>query len=674
MSAKSDIAARMRELSEEIEKHNRAYYIESAPTISDREYDRLMAELIQLEQEHPELASPFTPTQRVGGKPLEEFSQIAHRVPMMSLDNTYSSGDLREFVTRAEKLVPGQPITWILEPKIDGVAVTLRYEKGQLVHGATRGDGRTGDDITANLKTIRQIPFNLHGNKAPSVLEVRGEVYLSRDGFQSINKEREKAGEALFVNPRNAAAGTLKLLDSREVAHRPLEAIFYQVAEVEGVTLETHHQSLELIRTLGFTTHARTWTCEGVESIETALKELDAYRRKLPYETDGGVLKADSIAQQRKLGHTSKAPRWSIAYKFETEKAQTLLKNIEVQVGRTGALTPVAILEPVFVSGSTVSRATLHNEDEIARKDIRIGDTVVIEKAGEVIPAVLEVVKSKRPSHSHPFTMPTKCPVCSGKVTRDVVAGEEGSHVRCENLSCPAQIKRRVQHYATRGAMDIEGLGEALVDQLVEAKLVKSIADLYDLTADRVAALERMGEKSAQNLIDGIDASRKRELWRLIFGLGIRHVGAASARSLARHFGSIERLQHASFEELQAVPDVGEIVAQSIRDFFEKEDNLRTLEHLKERGLNFESTASEKPSSSSLEGKTFVLTGTLPTLSREEAAELIRQAGGTVSSSVSKKTSYVVAGEDAGSKLTKAKDLGIPLLDEDGLRKLLKGT
>ncbi len=691
---------RILELTSEIESHNRAYYADGAPVISDREFDRLLAELIELEKNHPEFASPNSPTRRVGGEPLKEFTQVEHRVPLMSLDNTYSPEELRDFVTRAEKLLEGKPIAWILEPKIDGVAVTLRYEQGQLVYGATRGDGRRGDDVTANLKTIGSLPLKLDGGSLKdarrkkgdasstlfgdvgkfksalphlSILEVRGEVFMTRANFDKINHERAKVDEPLLINPRNATAGTLKQLDSREVAKRPLSIILYAVAEIRGVELKSHHESLALLASLGFPTHSKTWTCQSVVEIEKALQDLNTYRHKLPYDTDGGVLKADSLLQQRELGSTSKAPRWAIAYKFETEKVETELIDIQVQVGRTGALTPVANLKPVFVSGSTVSRATLHNESEIARKDIRVGDTVIIEKAGEVIPAVVSVVMGKRPAHTKPFVMPKKCPECGGDVSRDMVAGEEGTLLRCENLSCPAQIKRRIEHYATRGAMDIEGLGESLVKQLVDQKIVKNISDVYDLKLERVSELERMAEKSAKNLLDGIEASKTRDLWRLVFGLGIRHVGAASARSLASHFGSMDKLKAATVEELMTVEDVGDVVAGSLRDFFDKKDNLETIEKLRKAGLSMETRNVERGMRNILDGKSFVLTGTLPTLSRDQAGELIRQAGGVVKSSVSKKTDYVVAGEEAGSKLDDANKHGVTILDEAALRKLLDG-
>lgn len=698
--AATDAQHRIKQLTAEIEKHNRAYYVENQPTISDREFDRLLQELIDLEKQYPELASPNSPTQRVGGEPLKHFKQIQHQIPLMSLDNTYSYEELRSFVSRAEKILEGKPITWVLEPKIDGVAISLRYEHGELVYAATRGDGVVGDDVTANIKTISSIPLRLDGGSLKNVkkksshenslelfsdmsafesavpklpaLEVRGEVYMPREVFKRMNEERQKAGEVMFANPRNSAAGTLKLLDSRVVAKRKLQMICYAVADVRGVNISTHQQALHLISSLGFPVHKRTWTCTSIQQIEKSLDELNQYRATLPYDTDGGVLKVDALVQRRELGQTSKAPRWAIAYKFESEKVETKLLDIQVNVGRTGALTPLAILEPVFVSGSTVKRATLHNESEIARKDIRIGDTVIIEKAGEVIPAVVEVVKSKRPKDAKPFVMPRKCPICGGQVSRDIVAGEEGTHLRCENLSCPAQIKRRIEHFATRGAMDIEGLGESMVEQLVENKLVLNIADLYDLRKEQILELERMAEKSANNLMEAIQKSKSRELWRLIFGFGIRHVGATSSRALADHFGTIDRLKDATIEELQNINDVGDVVAKSVHDFFQNDENLQTIERFRKAGLNLETSKKERAVSNKLEGKSFVLTGTLPTLSRDDAGELIRSNGGVVKSSVSKKIDFVLAGEEAGSKLDQARDLGVKIISEEDLKKMIQ--
>jgi DNA ligase (NAD+) len=701
---RQEIQKRMIELADEIERHNRAYYVENVPLVTDREFDRLLAELVELERLHPEFADPNSPTQRVGGEPLKVFSQVQHSVPLMSLDNTYSPDELRQFVDRAERLLEGRKLDWVLEPKIDGVAVTLRYEQGQLLYGATRGDGRTGDDITQNLRTIRTIPFKLSGgslqrglrkkgheqggegelfsadeiSRSPMphlpVLEIRGEVFMTRPTFEKLNAERQKRDDILFVNPRNAAAGTLKLLDSREVARRSLSIICYSIADIRGVDIRSHREALSLLESLGFPTPAKTWHCRDFDAMLRALTELDSYRKKLPYDTDGGVLKVDSHALRRELGQTSKAPRWAIAYKFEAEKAETRLLDIQIQVGRTGALTPIAILEPVFVSNTTVSRATLHNESEIARKDIRVGDTVIVEKAGEIIPAVIGVVMSKRPSDSKPFMFPRHCPVCGGEATRDKVAGEDGALVRCENLSCPAQIKRRIQHYASRGAMDIDGLGEAMVDQLVDIKLVHTIADLYDLTVERILECERMAQKSASNLYQAIQESRTREFWRVIFGLGIRHVGAASARSLARHFGDMEKLKSASLEQLFEVEDVGDVVAASIQDFFTKKDNLEVIARLEKAGVQMKSNSTDagEAGSERLKGKIFVLTGTLATLTRDEASELIRRHGGAVKSSVSKNTSYVLAGEEAGSKLADARKLGVAVIDEAGLKALIE--
>lgn len=685
--------ARIRALEREIEAHNRAYYLDARPQISDREYDRLLAELRALEEAHPELASPNSPTRRVGGAPLPGFTTAPHRVPMMSLDNTYSLGEVREFVARATKRVSADSLEWVLEPKIDGVAITVIYENGEFHRGATRGDGRFGDDISANLRTIRSLPlvvrprapssaraelFATHAietAKGPSLsrLEARGEVFMHRADFEALNRERANAGEPLFANPRNATAGTLKLLDSKLVARRPLRVLFYSVAEIRGHPVTRQTEALALLAALGFPTPPRIWRCRTIEEIERALGELDAYRRTLPFDTDGGVLKADLFAHQQALGNTSKAPRWAIAFKFEAEKAETRLRAITVQVGRTGALTPVAELEPVFISGSTVSRATLHNESEIRRKDIRVGDLVVIEKAGEVIPAVVRIVPEKRPRDARPFQMPDRCPACGGRISRDLVGDEEGVLLRCGNLSCPAQLRGRILHFASRGAMDIEGLGEALVDQLVAAKLVGDIADLYRLRQDQLLGLERMAEKSADNLLAAIAASRSRGLDRLLFALGIRHVGAASARALAAHFRTLDLLRAATAEHLMEAPDVGEVVAHSIRDFFSNPDNLRTIERLRAAGCLFES-ASAGGGTKPLDGQSFVLTGTLPHLERDRAAEMIRAAGGVVRSSVSKKTDYLVAGDDPGSKLDAFRRLGLPeerILDENALLRLL---
>jgi len=666
----SDIQKRMDWLAAEIERHNRLYYMDSAPEISDRDYDRLIDELKDLEKTHPDLAHADSPTRRVGEAPSPEFSSHVHKLPMMSLDNTYSIEELSAFLQRAKKgLDDDADAVWIVEPKVDGVAVTLIYENGKFAKGATRGDGTTGDDITTNLRTIRNLPLKL--SIQPRHLEVRGEVYMIRKGFEAINRERKKKGLPLFANPRNAAAGSLKQLDSRITAQRPLAVILYAVVEAEGVKIQFHHQALELIKKAGLPGPARYWKAGSNEQVIKAIGEIDKFRTTLPYDTDGAVVKLDDLAKQASLGVTSKSPRWAVAYKFESEKAETKLLDIQVQVGRTGALTPVAHLEPVKVAGSTVSRATLHNADEIERKDIRIGDVVVIEKAGEVIPAVVSVRKELRKGGEKKFKMPTRCPVCGSEVSR-----EEGEvAVRCENLNCPAQLEGRIQHFASRGAMDIEGLGEVLVKQLVDRKLVRSVADLYDQRLQDLEAIERMGKKSAANVIEAIEGSKKRDLWRLIFGLGIRHVGATVARTLAGNFGSMESLSLATADELEAIHEIGPVVAGSIADFFSKKENRHVVDRLKKAGLIFETArrvSSDKRKAKAIAGKTFVLTGTLPNLKREEASEMILQAGGKVSSSVSKKTDFVLAGAEAGSKLDKARELGVRVIDEGELRKLLE--
>ncbi|MBV9463378.1 MAG: NAD-dependent DNA ligase LigA [Verrucomicrobiae bacterium] len=657
---------RIEELTEEVIKHNRLYYEEALPEVSDREYDRLLEELRELERKHPELARPDSPTRRVGGAPNREFAQVEHEVPMLSLENTYSAEELQEFLDRVKRGLGEEEPAWVIEPKVDGVAVSLQYRDGVFVRGATRGDGTRGDDISANLRTIRSLPLEL--KKGPALLEVRGEVYMLRSGFEKLNKEREAEGLPVFANPRNSAAGSLKQLDSRITAKRPLGIVLYGVARLEGAGVRSQHEALERLEQWGLPGPAKFWKARADDQVFAAIEAVDAFRKTLPYDTDGAVVKLDQIEQQKKLGLTSKSPRWAVAYKFESEKAETRLLEIQVQVGRTGTLTPVAHLEPVFVAGSTVARATLHNADEIERKDIRIGDRVVIEKAGEVIPAVISVRKDLRTGREKKFRMPKECPICATPVSR-----EEGEvAIRCENLSCPAQLERRIQHFASRGAMDIEGLGDALVKQLVARELVRDVADLYRLGLQDLESLERMAEKSAGNILAAIDESRSRDLWRLLFGLGIRHVGSTGARSLAAHFGSLDALAEAGADELLKVRDIGEVVADSIVDFFAKKANREVLERLRKAGVNFKAEKRAPAEGSSLAGKTFVLTGTLPSMTREAATELIVAAGGKVSSSVSKKTHYVVAGSEAGSKLEKARQLGVEILDEPALRKLLE--
>lgn len=663
---------RARELREQIAQADRAYYVEAAPTLTDREYDALYAKLRALEEKFPELATEDSPTRKVGGGLLEAFSSAEHRVPMMSLDNTYAESEVRAFFTRVAKLLPGSQITTTIEPKVDGVAVSLTYERGRLTRAATRGDGTTGDDVTANVATIRSVPERLHG-PAPDVVEIRGEVFLPKSRFAAINAERDEAGLPPFANPRNAAAGSLKQLDSRKVAERGLGAVFYAVGAWEGgVPLPASQQALMAwLEACGMPVTGWLQTAENEDDTIGAIRALDAVRHDFPFETDGAVIKVDRIDFQRELGATAKAPRWAIAYKYEPERAETRLLSITIQVGRTGVLTPVAELEPVFVSGSRVSRATLHNEEEVRRKDIRVGDTVVIEKAGEVIPAVVSVRTDLRTGDEVEFAMPTHCPSCGQPVAR-----EEGQvAVRCVNPSCAAQLRRRLEHFASRGAMDIEGLGEVMVGQILDAGLVSDLAGIYDLRLESLTALERTGEKSAQNLLDGIAASRSRPLWRLLFGLGILHVGVTSARKLANRFRTLDRLAAASVDELKSVDDVGEVMAESIHDWFRQEAVIHLIERLRERGLNFSDAGdadAENPEGP-LKDTTWVLTGTL-SMTRDEASALIRQHGGTVTSSVSKKTTYLLAGSDAGSKLAKAEKLGMRVVSEADLQAMISGS
>lgn len=688
---RSEPRDRHNQLVEEIRRHDHAYYVLAQPTISDRDYDRLYHELIELETKFPELITPESPTQRVGGEPLKEFKPVRHLKPMTSLDNTYSQEELREFVNRVQRLLPNEKLDWVVEPKIDGVAVNLRYENGRFTCGATRGDGTTGDDITANLRTIRSIPARLHlaggpeggahkaqkdgSQELPALLEVRGEVYLTKTGFQKLNGERKAGGEEPFANPRNAAAGSLKQLDPRLVAKRPLDIVLYGAGQLEGVSNPPENQSdlLAWLKALGFKTPEKTWHCSGGDELVAAIEELDQLRRKFAFETDGAVIKLNSFAQREKVGFTSKAPRWAIAYKYAAEQAETKLNAVTVQVGRTGALTPVAELEPVFLAGSTISRATLHNEDYVRLKDIRVGDTVTIEKAGEVIPAVVDVVLTKRTGKEIPFRFPQTCPECGSKVSRSagLLEGDEGVVWRCVNPDCPAQVRGRLEHWCSRGTMDIEGGGEVLVRQLVGQGLVREVADLYSLKLDEVAGLERMGEKSAKNFLDGVEASKNRDLWRVLYGLGILHVGAGVAKALGRCFASLDDVFAAGVDQLTDCEDVGEVIAKSVVQWHGDERNRKLIERLRKAGLNFASELYQpRAQAGPLAGKTFVLTGTLPNLKREEAAAKIEAAGGKVVGSVSKKTDYVVAGQEAGSKLEKAQKLAVKIIDEGELLKL----
>ncbi|MFH1477279.1 MAG: NAD-dependent DNA ligase LigA [Verrucomicrobiota bacterium] len=668
------VEERIRKLCAEIERHNHLYYDANQPEISDRDYDRLYQELADLEKQYPQFLMLDSPTRHVGanrrrsGAPLAAFEQVRHRLPMMSLDNTYSRAELMNFHERLLRLLTGHIFTYIMEPKIDGVAVALRYEHGRLIMGSTRGDGAVGDNITANLRTIHSLPLTLRcTGTPPAVLEVRGEAYMTRAGFTAINRAREEAGEEPFANPRNAAAGSLKLLDSRQVARRPLDVIIYGVGELEGIEFDTHAQMLAVLKTFGLKIPAKFWTCRSMDAVLVALDELKMMRRTFPFEIDGGVIKVNERAFYEKLGATAKSPRWAVAFKYESERAETRLKAITIQVGRTGVLTPVAELEPVALAGSTINRATLHNADEVKRKDIRIGDQVYVEKAGEVIPAIVGVNTSARNGQERIFRMPDKCPVCGERVTQR----ENEVAYRCENLQCPAQLKRWLRHFAARGAMDIEGLGEALVDQLVDANLVSDPAGLYYLRHASIAALEHMAKTSAQNLLDGIEASKQRDFWRVLFALGIRQVGAKMAQTLEQHYAGIEPLMQATPDELQQIRDMGPIAAQNIYDYFQSARNRALIGRLQEAGVNLKRTADASPKGGRLAGKVFVLTGTLEHFSRDQAEQAIRALGGKVSASVSKKTFGVVAGADPGTKLDKARKLGIKVINAVEFEKLV---
>ena len=666
MNEQNAIRERIETLRRELERHNRLYYVEAKPEIADRDYDRLLRELEELERAHPEFDSPASPSKRVGGEPLEGFESGRHAVPMSSLANTYSKEELIEFDRRVRKLLPTEtPYSYLLEPKVDGVAVSLRYENGLLVRALTRGDGTTGDDVTANVRTIRSIPLRLDDLLPPAVLEVRGEIYMDKIAFPRLNQTRREAGLEPFANPRNACAGSLKLLDPKAVAKRPLDAVFYAVGQLEGIAFETHEGLLEALSGFGLRVPPKYWRCESVEAALERLDELEGLRDAFPFAIDGGVLKVNERKWYDPLGSTAKSPRWAVAYKYEPERAETLLRDVVVQVGRTGVLTPVAELEPVRLAGSVVKRATLHNEDEIRRKDVRIGDRVVVEKAGEIIPAIVDVLKERRSGAEREFVMPKVCPACGGELER-----REGEvALRCVNLQCPAQVKNWIAHFASRGAMDVAGLGESLVEQLVDARLVGDPADLYSLKADDLSALERMGEKSAANLLRAIEESKQRPLERLLFGLGIRHAGKGAAILLANEFGTLDALMAADVERLEALRDVGPVLARSIVDFFRTPANREIVEKLRAAGVRL--SQGETRGNDALAGLSFVLTGTLETLTRDEAGERIRALGGKVSSSVSKNSAYLVAGPGAGSKLAKAEKLGLTILDETQFLALL---
>ena len=659
---KEKATQRAAQLRAEIEQHNALYYQHAKPEISDAQFDVLLRELQEIERANPELITPDSPTQRVGGTPLEGFTQIEHRVRMMSLDNTYSESELVEFYTRLQKGLSKERIRCTVEPKVDGVAVSVRYENGTLKYAATRGDGRMGDDITQNMKTIRALPLRLP-KQVPQTFEVRGEVYMTRANFDKLNAVREEAGEPLFANPRNTTAGTLKQLDPRDVAKRPLHVIFYGIGDLGDAPLESQTAIFQLLHDAGLPTAEHIWHCETAEEILSAIRELDVKRKKLPYDTDGAVVKVDAFIEQRELGVTSKAPRWAIAYKYAPEQAETRLRAIDIQVGRTGVLTPVARLDTTVVSGSAVSNATLHNLQEILRKDVRIGDKVVIQKAGEIIPEVVGFVMEPDHDARPRYKFPLTCPICNTPVVHDSV------FIRCPNDECPAVVKRRVEHFTLRGAMDIRRLGEQVVAQLVDAQLVRNVADLYDLNELSIAQLERQGTKSIENLLKGLVESKQQPPWRLVFGLGILHVGSSSARSLLDYFGSVDTLAAAEVIDLLKVQDIGEIVAQSLHAWFRDERNVALLTRLRDAGLLFSNPQFER-ASDKFASTTWVITGTL-SQPREEIADVIRANGGKVSLSISAKTNYLLAGEEAGSKLDKAAKLGVKVLNEAAFREML---
>lgn len=667
-------AARIEELRQQIRRHNYLYHALDAPEIPDVEYDRLMRELQDLEASHPHLITSDSPTQRVGAEPISAFATVEHSVPMLSLDNAFSDQEVEDFsrriLTRLD-LPEDEIVEFVAEPKLDGAAVSLLYEEGVLTRAATRGDGTRGEDITHNVRTIESVPLRLLGDGFPSVLEVRGEIFMPKAGFEAFNEAARKNGEKTFVNPRNAAAGSLRQLDPRLTAERPLDMYAYSVGQFDGGELPgTHSEVLNALQTWGLKISPERRVVQGSDGCLSYYSDIGSRRAALPYDIDGVVYKVNSLELQRDLGFVSRAPRWAIAHKFPAQEEMTVVENVEFQVGRTGALTPVARLKPVFVGGVTVSNATLHNIDELHRKDVRVGDTVIIRRAGDVIPEVVQVVASKRPNGTRPVSLPEDCPICGSSVVRI----EEEAVARCTGgLFCAAQRSEALKHFVSRKAMDIEGLGAKVIAQLVEIDRIKTPADIYTLTRSELADMDRLGEKSAANLVESIDRSRSTTLQRFLFGLGIREVGEATALALADHFGKLEAIMSADLQALEAVPDVGPIVASRIRAFFDEPHNRDVIHRLIDAGVVWEEKEPQAtPAEGALTGKTFVLTGTLPTMTRDEAKALIQGQGGKVTTSVSKRTDFVVAGDKAGSKLTKAQSLDVTVLDEDELRSLLQ--
>lgn len=661
-------AQRIAQLRQEIAEHDRRYHQEAAPTITDLEYDKLIDELRRLEDKHPELIVPDSPTQRVGGQPVDELKAVEHRVPMLSIDNTYDIDELRKYGQRVAKLLPDEKVEWVVELKIDGVAVSLTYDNGLLVQGATRGNGRVGDDVTHNMRTVRGLPLELAGKSPPPLLEVRGEIYISNSDLVLLNQQQSAAGLPPFANSRNCAAGAVGLLDPRIAARRRLSLFCHGVGSVEGLRADNHMDFLAELARLGLPPTPNVECFDNFEAAVEHCEELIGRLGDLDFEIDGLVLKVNRFDQRERLGSTSKSPRWLIAYKFEKYEATTRLLAIRVQVGKTGTITPVADLEPVQLAGTTVRRASLHNADEIARKDVRVGDVVVVEKAGKVIPHIVRVEKHERKAELPVFPFPTHCPECGTALAKD----EGGVYIRCPNPGCPAQVKERVRYFATRNAMDIEGLGDKLIDQLVSTGLVNGVGDLYRLTLQQLTDLERMGQKSSENLLEAIAESKSRGLARLLNALSIRHVGNRVAAVLAERFGTMDRLREASVEQLSATPEVGPIIAASVHDYLHGDFGPRVVDDL--AALAIDMTAPERAAAAGdgkLAGKTLVVTGTLAKYSRDEIQELIARHGGRATSSVSKNTDYVVAGEEAGTKLAKAQKLGITILDEAAFDKLI---
>ena len=662
----NEIAERIQKLRAKLLYHAKRYYVDDDPEISDYDYDMMYAELVRLEAEHPEYFDPSSPTQRVGGKALDKFEKVTHTVQMNSLSDVFSYDELRDFVSRVEETVEN-PV-WSVEPKIDGLSVSLRYENGVFVQGATRGDGFVGEDVTQNLRTVFSIPLQL---SEPLTLTVRGEVYMPRRVFERLNLKREAEGQALLANPRNAAAGSLRQLDPRVAAERSLDIFVFNFQEgslyLDGHEPSSHTETLDRLAALGFPVAESRVRVEGCDKIVDHIEALGKKRDFLAYDIDGVVVKIDDLSTRKRLGEGTNTPKWAVAYKFPPEQKQTKLEDVTVAVGRTGVLTPTAVLSPVRLAGTTVSRATLHNLEFIRERDIRIGDIVTVQKAGDIIPEVVRSHRELRGTDTREFQMPTHCPSCGEPVFYDA---DEGAATRCTNSRCPAQLARGIEHFASKDAMNIDGLGPQIVDALLKNKLIADAADLYTLTADEIAEMERMGEKSAQNLIDAIERSKNAGLERLVYALGIRNVGEVAAAALAARYGTLAALRNATVEELCEIEDFGEVTAACVVNFFSHSQNVELCERLTAAGLLTESTA--KPADDLFKGLTFVLTGTLPTLTRDEAAAMIKAAGGKVSGSVSSKTSYVVAGEAAGSKLTKAQNLGIPVIDEETLRAMIE--